>query len=150
MLAKALALSAFALFSGQLLAAEKCAVTVDSTDSMTFDTQAIEVSKSCKTFTVKLTHSGSLPKAVMGHNWVLTKASDFRGVASDGMTAGAESDYVKPGDERVIAHTKLIGGGETDSVSFDVAKLSAGESYEFLCSFPGHVSMMKGTLKLVD
>ncbi|MGI4836400.1 MAG: azurin [Janthinobacterium lividum] len=149
MLGKALALTALSLFSADLLAAE-CAVTVDSTDTMMFDTKAIEVSKSCKTFTVKLTHSGSLPKAVMGHNWVLAKESDAKGVASDGMSAGAESDYVKAGDARVIAHTKLIGAGESDSVTFDVAKLSAGEVYEFLCTFPGHIAMMKGSLKLVD
>lgn len=148
-LAAALTYSALSLFSSHVLAAE-CTVTVDSTDTMMFDTQAIEVSKSCKTFTVKLTHSGSLPKAVMGHNWVLAKQSDAKGVASDGMSAGAADDYVKPGDERVIAHTKLIGAGESDTVQFDVAKLSAGELYEFLCTFPGHIAMMKGTLKLVD
>jgi azurin len=149
MLGKALALSALSLFSGHLLAAE-CAITVDSTDTMMFDTQAIEVSKTCKTFTVKLTHSGSLAKAVMGHNWVLSKEADAKGVASDGMSAGPDNDYVKPGDERIIAHTKLIGAGESDSVTFDVAKLSAGQAYEFLCTFPGHIAMMKGSLKLVD
>ena len=58
--------------------------------------------------------------------------------------------YVKPGDARVIAHTKVIGGGETDSVSFDVSKLKAGDSYAWFCSFPGHASIMKGTLTLSE
>jgi azurin len=149
MLGKALALTALVFASGPLLAAE-CTVTVDSTDQMTFDTKDIAVSKSCKTFTVKLTHSGSLPKNVMGHNWVLTKDADMRGVASDGMTAGLDADYLKAADSRIIAHTKMIGAGESDSVEFDVSKLSAGEPYTFFCSFPGHIAMMKGTLKLVD
>jgi azurin len=149
MLGKALALTALVFASGPLLAAE-CAITVDSTDQMTFDTKDITVSKSCKTFTVKLTHSGSLPKNVMGHNWVLSKDADMRGVASDGMTAGLDADYLKPADSRIIAHTKMIGAGESDSVEFDVSKLSAGEQYAFFCSFPGHIAMMKGTLKLVD
>lgn len=149
MLGKALALTALVFASGPLLAAE-CAITVDSTDQMTFDTKDITVSKSCKTFTVKLTHSGSLPKNVMGHNWVLSKDADMRGVASDGMTAGLDADYLKPADSRIIAHTKMIGAGESDSVKFDVSKLSAGEQYAFFCSFPGHIAMMKGTLKLVD
>ena len=46
------------------------------------------------------------------------------------------------------AHTKIIGGGESDSVTFPVAKLAAADSYTFFCSFPGHSSIMKGTLKL--
>lgn len=149
MLGKALALTALMFASGPLLAAE-CAITVDSTDQMTFDTKEIQVSKSCKTFTVKLTHSGSLPKNVMGHNWVLSKEADLRGIASDGMTAGLDADYLKAGDSRIIAHTKMIGAGESDSVEFDVSTLSAGEQYGFFCSFPGHIAMMKGTLKLVD
>jgi azurin len=45
----------------------------------------------------------------------------------------------------VIAHTKIIGAKETDSVTFDVAKVADG-GYGFFCSFPGHISMMKGTI----
>ncbi|UVE17529.1 azurin [Pseudomonas sp. LS44] len=141
--------SVLALASVQVFAAD-CAVTVNSTDQMTFDTQDIKISKSCKSFTVNLTHDGKLAKNVMGHNWVLTKAADMQPVATDGMGAGLDKDYLKPDDARVIAHTKIIGGGEKDSVSFDLSKLSAGEQYMFFCSFPGHVAMMKGTVTLVD
>lgn len=145
MFAKLVAVSLLTLASGQLLAAE-CKVTVDSTDQMSFNTKAIEIDKSCKTFTVELTHSGNLPKNVMGHNWVLTTAADMQPVASDGMGAGVDKNYLKEGDTRIIAHTKLIGAGETDSVTFDVSKLAAGTDYAFFCSFPGHISMMKGTV----
>ncbi|MOA66788.1 Azurin [compost metagenome] len=64
------------------------------------------------------------------------------------MSAGIDKDYLKDGDARVIAHTKVIGAGENDSVTFDVSKLAAGEKYGFFCSFPGHISMMKGTVTL--
>lgn len=137
------------LASTPLLAAE-CSVNVESTDQMTFNTQAISVSKSCKTFTVNLKHAGSLPKTAMGHNWVLSKTADMPGIASDGIGAGPGANYIKAGDSRVIAHTDLIGGGESTSVSFDVSKLAAGEDYSFFCSFPGHYSLMKGSVKLVD
>ncbi|MNE91048.1 Azurin [compost metagenome] len=50
----------------------------------------------------------------------------------------------------MIAHTKVVGGGESDSVEIDVAKLKAGEQYMFYCSFPGHASVMKGTLELLQ
>ena len=147
MFAKLVAVSLLTLASGQLLAAE-CKVTVDSTDQMSFNTKAIEIDKSCKTFTVELTHSGNLPKNVMGHNWVLTSAANMQPVATDGMAAGIDKDYLKPGDERIIAHTKIIGAGEKDSVTFDVSKLKADEKYSFFCSFPGHISMMKGAVVL--
>ncbi|AZF35360.1 Azurin [Pseudomonas sp. R4-39-08] len=145
MFAKLVAVSLLTLASGQLLAAE-CKVTVDSTDQMSFNTKEITIDKSCKQFTVELTHSGSLPKNVMGHNWVLTTKADMPGVAADGMAAGIDKDYLKAGDDRIIAHTKIIGAGEKDSVTFDVSKLAAGTDYAFFCSFPGHISMMKGTV----
>ncbi|WP_340053435.1 MULTISPECIES: azurin [unclassified Pseudomonas] len=145
MFAKLVAVSLLTLASGQLLAAE-CKVTVDSTDQMSFNTKEITIDKSCKTFTVELTHSGSLPKNVMGHNWVLTSAANMQPVATDGMGAGIDKNYLKEGDDRIIAHTKIIGAGEKDSVTFDVSKLAAGTDYAFFCSFPGHISMMKGTV----
>lgn len=149
MIRKLVVASVLALASAPLLAAE-CSVDVEATDQMTFNTKEIKVSKSCKSFTVNLKHVGKLPKNVMGHNWVLTKTADAQPVATEGMAAGVDKDYLKAGDARIIAHTKLIGGGESTSVSFDVSKLAAGESYEFFCSFPGHVAMMKGNLALVD
>ncbi|BAQ72278.1 azurin [Pseudomonas protegens] len=147
MFAKLVAVSLLTLASSQLMAAE-CKVDVDSTDQMSFNTKEITIDKSCKTFTVNLTHSGSLPKNVMGHNWVLSKTADMAGIATDGMAAGIDKSYLKEGDTRVIAHTKIIGAGEKDSVTFDVSKLTAGESYQFFCSFPGHNSMMKGAVIL--
>ena len=130
MFAKLVAVSLLTLASGQLLAAE-CKVTVDSTDQMSFNTKAIEIDKSCKTFTVELTHSGNLPKNVMGHNWVLTSAADMQPVATDGMAAGIDKNYLKDGDTRIIAHTKIIGAGEKDSVTCDGAKRAAGTGYAF-------------------
>jgi len=147
MFAKVLAVSLLTLASGHLLAAE-CAVTVDSTDQMSYNTKEIVIDKSCKTFTVNLTHSGSLPKNVMGHNWVLSKTADMAGVATDGMAAGLDKNYLKDGDTRIIAHTKIIGAGEKDSVTFDVSKLNPAETYEFFCTFPGHTSMMKASVVL--
>ncbi|WP_166357834.1 azurin [Pseudomonas akapageensis] len=147
MFAKLVAVSLLTLASGQLLAAE-CSVTVDSTDQMAFNTKDITIDKSCKTFTVNLEHSGNLPKNVMGHNWVLSKEADMQPIATDGIAAGIEKNYLKDGDARIIAHTKIIGANEKDSVTFDVSKLAAGESYGFFCSFPGHISMMKGTVSV--
>ena len=115
---------------------------------MQFNVKNIEVPKSCKTYTITLNHVGKMPKSSMGHNIVLTATADATAVAADGMKAGAAADYVKAGDTRVLAHTKVIGGGESTSVTFDVSKLKAGADYTYFCSFPGHSFIMKGSLKL--
>lgn len=128
--------------------ADDCETTVDSTDNMRFDTDRITVDTSCDTFTVTLTHSGDMAKNVMGHNWVLTLAEDLQGVAQDGITAGLENDYLKPDDDRVLASTEVIGGGEETSVTFDVSKLDPDADYKFFCSFPGHSAIMQGDLIL--
>lgn len=134
--------------AGPALAAGPCEADIDSTDAMQFTKATMAVPASCKQFKVTLKHVGKLPKASMGHNWVLAKTADVAAIASDGIAAGLPKDYLKEGDARVIAHTKVIGGGESASVSFDVAKLKAGEAYTYFCSFPGHSALMKGTLTL--
>ncbi|MDR2155195.1 MAG: azurin [Burkholderiaceae bacterium] len=129
--------------------ADECSATVEGNDAMQYNVKSIDVPKSCKSFTVTLKHVGKLPKASMGHNWVLAKTADAAAVAKDGIAAGLKADYIKAGDPRVIAHTKMLGGGESDSVTIDVAgKLKAGEPYEYFCTFPGHVALMKGTLQI--
>lgn len=126
--------------------AQRCAVEIHGTDQMTFDKAAISVPVACTSFTVTLTHPGAMPKQVMGHNWVLSTQADMQGVLDDGQKAGEVQDYIKPGDSRVIAQTRLIGGGEQDSVTFDTKLLKAGSAYSFYCSFPFHSTLMKGTL----
>ncbi|WP_409277310.1 azurin [Pseudomonas defluvii] len=147
MFAKLVAASLLGIASAQVMAAE-CKVTVDSTDQMSFNTKEIVIDKSCKQFTVELTHSGSMAKSVMGHNLVVSKEADMQPIATDGIGAGLDNNYLKAGDTRVIAHTKVIGAGEKDSLTIDVSKLAAGEKYGFFCSFPGHIALMKGTVVL--
>ena len=130
--------------------ADDCAVTIEATDAMTWDTSHIDVKKSCDKFTVNLKHVGKLPAATMGHNWVLTEQENMPAVATEGMALGIDKNYVDDADARVLAHTKVIGGGEETSVSFDVSKLKEGEDYSYFCSFPGHFAMMNGTLKVVE
>jgi azurin len=123
-----------------------CSVTLQTDDALRFLPAQIVVPSQCKDFTVKLTHTGHLPPLAMSHNWVLTKKSDLDGVARTGMLAGADAHHVDQNDKRVIAHTKLIGSGETTTVTFPVAQLKTGEAYVFLCTFAGHSPIMRGTL----
>ncbi|MND30652.1 Azurin precursor [compost metagenome] len=144
MFAKAVAVSLLTLASASVFAAE-CKVTVDSTDQMSFNTKEFTVDKSCKTVEIELTHGGSLPKNVMGHNLVISKTADMQAIATEGMSQGLDKDYLKADNAAIIAHTKMIGAPEKETeVKFDTSKLEAGGDYSFFCTFPGHISMMKG------
>ena len=125
--------------------AAECSVDLEGNDAMKFNKTSIEVPKACKDFTINLKHTGKMAKNVMGHNVVVSSTADMAAVNSDGVKAGLAVDYVKAGDTRVIAHSKIIGGGETTSVKIPVAKLGAGPN-SFFCSFPGHAALMKGTI----
>ena len=125
-----------------------CSVDMSGNDMMRYDVSSITIPSSCSQFTINLTHVGRLPEAAMGHNVVITSDADMAAVAADGISAGADAGYVKPNDDRVIAATEMIGGGESTSVTFDVSKMQAGGSYRFFCSFPGHAALMNGTIRV--
>jgi len=134
------------ILSTSSVLAEECAATIEADDTLQFTPNKIEISRACKTFTVTLKHRGRLPKLAMGHNWVLAKLSDLDGVSRTGMLAGADQQYVDPADRRVIAHTHVVGGGDTASVTFDASTLDALERYGFVCTFAGHSPVMRGVV----
>jgi azurin len=123
-----------------------CGTTIEGNDAMQYNVGSIAVPASCGKFTITLKHAGKMPVAAMGHNVVIAKAAELQAVAADGMAAGVAANYIKADDARVIAHTKLVGGGESTSVTFPTSKIKTGGPYEFFCSFPGHAAMMKGTI----
>ncbi|GEK09649.1 MULTISPECIES: azurin [Pseudoalteromonas] len=129
--------------------ANECALTIEANDMMQFSAKALSAPSSCKEVSLTLKHTGKLPATTMGHNWVLSKAADVQAVATDGMTAGASNSYVKPGDDRVYAVSKVIGGGEQTTVTFSTERLKKGEDYRFFCSFPGHFAIMQGSFSLI-
>ena len=125
-----------------------CATEIEGSDAMQFNVSSIVVPAACKDFKITLKHTGKLPVTAMGHDVVIAKLSDMKAVDADGMAAGAAAGYVKADDSRVIAHTTLIGAGETTSVSFPVSKIQSDGPYEFFCSFPGHSALMKGSISV--
>ncbi|MGI9113857.1 MAG: plastocyanin/azurin family copper-binding protein [Chthoniobacterales bacterium] len=115
-------------------------VTVQADDKMRFDVTAFEVKPGQKV-SVTLKNIGTTPKFSMGHNFVmLDKAVNTGNVQTwlDKASSEAAHDYVPPDDKQVLAHTKLLGPGETDTVTF-TAPFVPGD-YLYLCSFPGHYS----------
>lgn len=125
---------------------QDCAATIEGNDAIQFNLSEIRVSSSCESFTVTLKHVGMLAANIMGHNWVLTTTPDYEAVAQAGQAAGADNDYLPPGDQRVLAATALVGGGEETSISFNPSELEPGADYTYFCSFPAHYVLMKGKL----
>jgi len=146
-LAATAVLGALALFSPRAYAADPCQLEISGNDQIQYDKKELSAPASCKQITVTLHHSGKLPKEAMGHDWVLVSAADLAAVVQAGMGAGAQSGYVPAGDKRVLANTKLIGGGESTSVTFASSVLKAGGAYKYVCTFPGHSALMVGDFK---
>ena len=128
-----------------------CSFDLKGTDTMTFTDVAgkpvpeIVVPASCQDLTINFEHTGKMPKTAMGHNVVIAKAADVRAVATNGIKAGVQGDYLQAGDPKVVAASKMVGGGEKTTVRVPVAKIKEG-GYDFFCSFPGHEIKMHGKL----
>lgn len=128
-------------------AEDECSLTIEANDQLQFSKQEMSVPASCESVSVTLEHVGNMAKNVMGHNWVLTASDDFKAVAEAGAKASLKNDYVPQDDERVIANTEVIGGGESTTVEFSTEGL-AGKELTFFCSFPGHATIMNGTFRV--
>ncbi len=118
-------------------------ITIKGGDDMKFDKATLKATAGQK---IKLTlvHSGKLPKASMGHNFVLLKngvnETDFATKA----LAAKDNDYIPAGSAGdIIAHTDLVGGGESTTIEFTAPARGA---YSYICTFPGHSALMKGKL----
>jgi putative membrane-bound dehydrogenase-like protein len=87
----------------------------------------------------------------MQHNLVITQigALENVGKAADKLASdpkGAEKQYI-PEMSEVLFATELVNPEQTVRLQF-VAPEQAGD-YPFVCTFPGHWSMMNGTMKVV-
>lgn len=123
--------------------AQECTLVVEGNDQIQFVQKEMRASSSCGEITVTLKHIGQLAANIMGHNWILTATEDFQAVAQDGQNAGPPN-FLPANDDRVIAATTVIGGGEEVSITFDISDLEPGGDYTYFCSFPGHFVLMNG------
>ena len=126
--------------------ADECALVIEGNDAMQFNQTAMSVPATCKEVTVTLNHTGKLPVANMGHNWVLANTADYQAIATAGMSAGVDHDYPPKDDPRILAHTKLVGAARAPALPSRPTAWRAGST--FFCSFPGHFALMKGSFKV--
>lgn len=120
-------------------------VEMTGNDQMKFSVVAIEAKPNQKV-TVTLKNVGTMPKLSMGHNFVLLERDMDPQKFMETSAVHMGTEFIAPElKSKVIANTKLLGPGESDTISFP-APSTPGE-YVYLCSFPGHYAIgMKGTL----
>lgn len=115
-------------------------IRITANDQMQFNKNELRA-EAGQTVRLTLEHVGQLPENVMGHNVVILKqdvdVTDFAQRAA----AAKDNDYIPEGSDEVIAHTEMIGGGESTTIEFEAPE--AG-TYTFICSFPGHFVQMQG------
>jgi azurin len=118
-------------------------LVLESTDAMQFTKKELKV-KAGQSVKLTLKHTGKLAKAAMGHNFVLlAQGTD---VAAFGQKAAQarDTEYIPKSEaSKILASTKLIGGGESTTIEFKAPKKG---TYTYICSFPGHYALMQGKL----
>lgn len=83
------------------------------------------------------------------HNFVLVQPDSLEevGLAANEMAKdpiAAQNGQFIPRSNKIIAHTKMLKQGEKEFLRFKAPKKSG--IYPYLCSFPGHWTIMKGNL----
>lgn len=130
-----------------IAAAEPVKVEIEANDQMKFNVAEI-VAKAGQEVTVTLKNVGTMPKVSMGHNFVVLDGEIEPNEFVEKSMMQMANEYIAPElKNHVIASTKLLGPGESDTVTFQ-APAKPGD-YVFLCTFPGHYAIgMKGVLKV--
>ena len=114
--------------------------SISSDDAMKYDVKRIEV-KASQNIKLTLHHKGKFDKTIMGHNWVLLKKGTVVRNFANISAIAVKNQYIA-NEEQVIAHTQLIGAGESTTIRFKAP--STVGVYDYICTFPGHYALMHG------
>ncbi len=118
-------------------------VLLKANENMRFDKELFRV-RAGKKISLILKNTSAKSPTSMTHNVVILKSgvdiADFADVAHN---AKAEQYVPSSLDSLIIAHTKMVGGGDSDQVEFIIPKPGI---YDFICSFPGHWGTMQGKI----
>ena len=120
-------------------------VEITANDQMKFNVTRIDAQPG-QAIRVQLTNNGTLPKEVMGHNWVLLKAGvDANAYAAAAMSSAKDNYEPKSMADQVLASIPLLGPKRQGEITFNAP--TAPGTYQYLCSFPGHcLAGMRGQL----
>lgn len=118
-------------------------ITIESNDQMKYNLSEIRA-KAGNTVVLTLVNVGTMPKDKMGHNWTLLNAGvDSEEYALEAANAADNNYQVKGRESDVLAHTAILGPGETETLTFTAPE--AG-TYKYVCTFPAHYGTMNGVM----
>jgi azurin len=118
-------------------------IKLDGTDEMKYDRTLFKV-KAGQKITLDFKNIGKQPAAAMSHNVViLQQGTDVQAFGEAAIPAAATEHIPASMSTDVIAHTKLLGPGESDEITFTLTDAGV---YDFICTFPGHFGTMKGKI----
>jgi azurin len=118
-------------------------VQLKANENMRFDKELFRV-RAGKKIMLILKNTGAKSAASMTHNVVILKSGvDIADFADAAHNAKTEQYVPSSLSTLVIAHTKLVSGGDSDQVEFIIRKPGV---YDFICSFPGHWGTMQGKI----
>lgn len=118
-------------------------ITLGTKPGLKFDTEEIQVKAGSRIRIIFNNNDDML------HNLVITKPGKANSVGEAGLKLGLkgpEMNYV-PVSSDVLFHTNLLQPESNESIYF-VAPKEEG-NYQYVCTFPGHYSLMQGRLKVV-
>lgn len=130
--------------------ADECQLALGVGDNLAFSQSEIRIPRQCEQFTITLSHKGSLPAAVMGHNFVVAKTADLQAIQNDGNKAGLDGGYLKSDDERVVVASSIVGGGESVEIVVRPEWLVSSDEFSFFCTVMSHSVVMKGVIRATD
>ena len=105
-------------------------------DSMKFSVTEIPA-KPGELLKIRLTSTGTIPKEVMAHNFVLLKPGTDLNAFVMAAVMARDAGYIPASLKgQILANTSLAGPGETVEVTFTAPKMPG--KYQFICSFAGH------------
>lgn len=117
-------------------------ITLGTLDGLKFDKTLLEAKAGER---VKLTlHTGD----DMLHNFVLCNPGTGQTIGTDAMQLGVSGMIMNfiPDSDDVIVHTSLVQPESSQTIYF-TAPYKPGD-YDYVCTFPGHAMLMKGTLRV--
>ena len=118
-------------------------LVLEGNDLMKFDKDLFRV-KAGEPVKLTFKNVGEMPKESMGHNVVILQpGTDLPAFGGEAIRA-VDTEYVPiTFASSIVAHTKLLGPGETDQIEFTLEEKGV---YPYVCSFPGHYGIMQGKI----
>ncbi len=125
--------------------AQELALSPDAVNPMAYAIKSLSVKAGQP---VKLTFNNRGAAAPLPHNVVVGKAGSKDALMAAAMKimtdpAGMAKGYIPEDCPEIIAHTKLVQPGQSETIEF---VCPAPGDYPYMCMFPGHSVLMNGTI----